>query len=151
MLEPDRADWPLPPRPLVLPWPPPSPQPTRFFRWMAPSTFLSSWSFMGFSCWRRPTPPLGGAAGLGFSRVSSVLAQLLEVLSEPELKQGLDRGVHDGDVVLGPHRLREHVLDARGLEHGAHAAAGDEAGARGGRPEEHLAAVKFAYHVVRYG
>src|SRR5687768_12869848 len=46
MLPPERAVWPLPPRPLVLPWPPPSPQPTRFFRCTAPGTFFNSWSLI---------------------------------------------------------------------------------------------------------
>src|SRR4051812_12728362 len=58
MLLPERADWPLPPRPLVLPWPPPSPQPTRFFRCTAPGTFFSSCSFIWFfPLWRPDQRP----------------------------------------------------------------------------------------------
>src|SRR5258708_38568325 len=59
--------------------------------------------------------------------------------------------MNDGDVVLGTHRLGENVVDARGLEDGADAAAGDEAGAVGGGTEEHLAAIVFAEDLVRDG
>jgi len=55
----------------------------------------------------------------------------------------------DGDVVLGPHRFRENVANARGFEDGADAAAGDDAGAGTGRAEEYLAAVVFTQHFVR--
>src|SRR5437016_5522972 len=60
MLLPERAVWPLPPRPLVLPWPPPSPQPTRFLRCTAPGTFFNSWSFMDGSSEGGAPSPIGG-------------------------------------------------------------------------------------------
>src|ERR1700685_4233350 len=99
MLEPERADCPFPPRPLVLPWPPPSPQPTRFLRWMAPSTFFSSWSFIVFSS-EAPRP----AFARGGTRIrldvwvsgdrALGLAQLGEVLGEAQLEQRVHVGVH---------------------------------------------------------
>src|SRR3954468_18640276 len=76
-------------------------------------------------------------------------AEGLEVLLEAQLAQAVEGRVDDGDVVLRTHRLGENVMDARGLEDGAHAAAGDEAGAVGSRAEEDLAAVEFAEDLVR--
>src|SRR3569623_301876 len=45
-------------------------------------------------------------------------------------------------------RLRHDVLHAEGLEHGAHRAAGDDAGSRRGRAQEHLAGTVTACDVV---
>src|SRR5581483_5782471 len=67
MLPPERAVWPLPPLPLVLPWPPPSPQPTRFLRCTAPFTFRSSWSFIWFVPLWRPDDQTGSAELGSFS------------------------------------------------------------------------------------
>src|SRR5690349_3424778 len=46
MATPERAFWPLTPRPAVLPEPEPMPRPRRFLEWVAPSLSLSSLSFM---------------------------------------------------------------------------------------------------------
>src|SRR3954467_9005512 len=139
MLLPERAVWPLPPRPLVLPWPPPSPQPTRFFRCTAPGTFFSSWSFMWFLR-RRP----GGAAARDSDLIkifcddrpkparcaaSVNLAHRRDVLRQPELHQAVQRRMHHGDVVRRTHRLGENVLHAGRFEDGAHSATSNEAGA----------------------
>src|SRR5258708_2660778 len=144
---PERALWPLPPRVEVLPWPPPSPQPTRFLRCTAPGTFVRLWRrILVFPDFWAPPPAREGRLG-----VCQLGAESLEVLLKAELAQAVERGVDDGDVVLGAHRLGEDVVDARGLEDGADAAAGDQAGAVGGGTEEHLAAVVFAEDLVRDG
>src|ERR1700679_3948745 len=109
MLEPERADCPFPPRPLVLPWPPPSPQPTRFLRWIAPGTFLSSWSFMVYSS-EAPRPAHGGTELGWVERDALGLAELREALGQVELEERVDRSVDDRDVVLRTHRLRQDVL-----------------------------------------
>src|SRR6476619_5772487 len=48
MATPERAFWPLTPRPAVLPEPEPMPRPRRFLECVAPSLSLSSLSFMMF-------------------------------------------------------------------------------------------------------
>src|SRR5688572_13533706 len=46
MATPERAFWPLTPRPAVLPEPEPMPRPRRFLEWVAPSLSRRSLSFM---------------------------------------------------------------------------------------------------------
>src|SRR5947209_16685920 len=127
MLPPERAVWPLPPRPEVLPWPPPSPQPTRFLRCTAPGTFLSSWSFMDFLI---GAPPRSAGTELGFKgrgtkAGSARFANARDVFRETQLEQAVERRMHDGDVIRGTHRFREDVLHAGGFEDSAHAATRD--------------------------
>src|SRR3954470_10358264 len=145
MEPPERPFWPLPPTPEVLPWPPPSPQPTRFLRCTAPLTLTRLWRriFWIPKFWRR-LRDCGNDSDLFLQGDDRLSAEGLEVLLEAQLAQAVEGRVNDGDVVLRTHRLGENVMDARGLEDSAHAAAGDEAGAGGSRAEEHLAAVEFA-------
>src|SRR6266496_3351330 len=51
--------------------------------------------------------------------------------------QGRHGRVHDVDRVVGAERLRQHVVDARALQHRAHRATGDDAGTGRGRTEQH--------------
>src|SRR5512139_1658952 len=52
--------------------------------------------------------------------------------------ESVHRRAHDVDRVARAIRLREHVADAGALEHGAHAAARDDAGTVSGRLHVHL-------------
>ena len=58
-------------------------------------------------------------------------------------------GLQHVDRVRRAERLREHVADAAELEHGAHAAAGDDAGAGRGRAQQHARRAEAAEHLVR--
>src|SRR4029078_4195829 len=57
-------------------------------------------------------------------------------------------GAHHVVGVRAAERFRHHVLDAEGLEHGTHGAAGDDAGARRGCPQDHPARAMLAGDVV---
>src|SRR6185369_7032884 len=139
MLPPLRAVWPLPPLPLVLPWPLPSPQPTRFFRCTAPFTFFSSWSFMDFPREGRRASSMQRATRIYFEMRSARFAGRRNIFGKAELAEAFERRVHDSDVVRGTHRLRENVLHAGGFEDRTHTTTSDEAGA-GRRGLEHDAA-----------
>src|SRR5580698_301602 len=58
-------------------------------------------------------------------------------------------GVHHVDRVGRALRLRQHVADAGALEHGAHRAAGDDAGTWAGRLEQHHAGRRLTADGVR--
>src|SRR5215472_6399048 len=68
--------------------------------------------------------------------------------------QRLERGhggVHHVDRVGRAERPGQHVADPRALEHGAHRAAGDDAGTGAGRLEQHYAGRRLTLHGVRDG
>src|SRR5690606_22286833 len=66
-----------------------------------------------------------------------------------QARQRVHRRADDVVRVRGALALREHVVDAGALQHGADAAAGDDAGSRRGRLEEDDAGVLAALHRVR--
>src|SRR5688572_5454197 len=74
-----------------------------------------------------------------------------DLLGADEVLQRLHRGVHDVDRVRGAEALREHVVDAGALEHGADRATGDDAGTRAGRLEQHDTGRRLTLHRVRDG
>src|SRR5579875_714562 len=71
------------------------------------------------------------------------------LLRTDQLAQRVDRRMDDVDRVVRAERLRQHVVDTRALEHGAHRAAGDDAGTGAGRLEQHDARCLLALHRVR--
>src|SRR6478736_16535 len=147
MEPPERPFWPLPPEPEVLPWPLPSPQPTRFLRCTAPLTLTRLWRRIflipKFGAARRIAPDDSDYYWTILS------AEGLEVFREAQLAQAIERRVDDGDVVLRTHRLGEDVVDAGRFEDRADTAAGDEAGTGGSGAKEDLAAVVLAEDLVR--
>src|SRR6267154_1307433 len=98
MEPPERPFWPLPPTPEVLPWPPPSPQPTRFLRCTAPLTLTRLWRRIFW------IPDLGAPARgkRGPTRINEVSDRLgaegLEVFLEAQLAQAVEGRMDDGDV-----------------------------------------------------
>src|SRR3954463_12742919 len=114
MEPPERPFWPLPPAPEVLPWPPPSPQPTRFLRWTAPLTLTRLWRRIflipKFGAVRRMSPDDSDCYGMILG------AEGLEVFRQAQLAQAIERRMDDGDVVLRTHRLGEDVVDTGRLE-----------------------------------
>src|SRR5258706_12642790 len=110
---PERAVWPLPPRPLVLPWPLDSPWPRRLRRCLAPGRGLRSCNRMGrlnklnelnkqrqlSRSWNRAS--LNSSRRLGgvhFSDFHSSSA--INIFAEPEALQSLQGGFyHIGSVV----------------------------------------------------
>src|SRR3712207_9019068 len=69
-----------------------------------------------------------------------------DLLGADEVLQRLHRGVHDVDRVRGAEALREHVVDAGALEHGAHRTTGDDTGTRAGRLEQHDTGGRLTLH-----
>src|SRR6478736_2384265 len=65
-----------------------------------------------------------------------------DFLGAPQLAKRLLRRLQHVDRVRGAERLRQHILDAAELEHGPHAATGDDAGAGRGRPQEHAGCIE---------
>ena len=76
-------------------------------------------------------------------------AQRGDLLGALQRAQPFDRRLHEIDRVLGAEALREHVLDAGQLEHGAHRAAGDHAGSLRGGLQQHLAGAVAADDLMR--
>src|SRR5664279_908021 len=68
-----------------------------------------------------------------------------------QVLQRLDGGVHDVDRVVRAERLAQHIVDAGALQHGTHRAAGDDAGTRAGRTEQHDTGRRLTLHGVRDG
>src|ERR1035437_457962 len=59
--------------------------------------------------------------------------------------------MHDRDVILGPHRLGEDILDAGSFEDRAHTATSDQAGTGRSGLQQHFATIVFAEDIVRNG
>src|SRR5919205_392982 len=74
-----------------------------------------------------------------------------DLLGADEVLQRLHGGVHDVDRVRRAEALREHVVDARALQHGTHRATGDDTGTGAGRLEQHDAGRRRTLHRVRDG
>src|SRR5690606_14280461 len=68
-----------------------------------------------------------------------------------ELLKRLDRRVDDVDRVRRAERLRQHVVDAGALEHGAHGTTGDDTGTGGRRTQQHDTGGGLTLHGVRDG
>src|SRR5690606_16586070 len=88
-----------------------------------------------FAC--EPRRPLTRRTLTGPALVSILaMLQVLHLLAAPgrdagrrvHVRQALERGADEVDRVARAGRLRQHVLHAHRLEHGAHRAAGDHAG-----------------------
>src|SRR5580704_3068934 len=72
-----------------------------------------------------------------------------DLLGPIQALQGRDRRVHDVDRVRRAQRAGQHVVDPGALEHGPDRAAGDDAGTRAGRLEQHHARRFLALDRVR--
>src|SRR6185369_14545629 len=72
-----------------------------------------------------------------------------DLLRPVQRLQRRDRRVHDVDRVRRAERLRQHVVDAGALQHGADRAAGDDAGTGAGRLEQYDAGRRLALDRVR--
>src|SRR5579875_326101 len=72
-----------------------------------------------------------------------------DLLRTNELTQRVHGGMHDVDRVVRAERLGQHVVHAGALEHGAHGAAGDDAGTGASRLEQHDAGRLLALHRMR--
>src|SRR5262245_31472226 len=88
--------------------------------------------------------PLPWAAGLRLQVLERLAARAHCLFSRTELLKRVHGGVNDVVRVGRPDALGEDVLHARHFQHVAHRAAGDDAGAFGGRLEQHLAGAELA-------
>src|SRR5579864_3891037 len=101
--------------------------------------------------WRRLG--LGRAVGRGQALADDLLdlfaAQLSDLLSRLELLQRGQGRAHGVDGVVGAVRLGQDVLDPGGLDHSAHRAARDDAGARRRGLEHDAGGAPLQAHLVR--
>src|SRR3954454_4607774 len=72
-----------------------------------------------------------------------------DLLPADELLQRCHGRMHDVDRIVRAEGLGEHVVDAGALEHGAHRTAGDDAGTRARRLQQHDTGRLLALHRVR--
>ena len=72
-----------------------------------------------------------------------------DVLGAPQVLEPVDRGLRHVDRVRGAEALGEHVADPGELEHGAHAATGDDAGSLARRAQEDARGTELAEDLVR--
>src|SRR5436190_392175 len=127
---PERAFWPFTPRPAVLPLPEPPPRPTRMRFLVEPSLGASSLSLViSASPWR-------SVAG----------AEAPTRLCEERSVEGL--ALHDLHEMVD---LGDHPAHRGGVQHRAHRAAGDHAGAGRRRADHDLARAPAAVAVVVQG
>src|SRR5690606_27930358 len=89
------------------------------------------------------------ASFLAMDDVLQLLAALgRDVARRVHAGQALDRGADEVDRVARTDGLGQHVLDAHGLEHGAHRATGDDTGTLGRRLHEHAGGAMAGLHGV---
>src|SRR6185436_579771 len=116
---PERAVWPLPPRPEVLPWPLDSPLPRRLRRCLAPGRGFKSCKRITVLCSQARSGRLSlrngcRRRGFGFHRDS---AATIDFFALAQLQQRVQCRFDDVGRVLGTERLAEDILHARGFEH----------------------------------
>src|SRR3990170_2491567 len=87
----------------------------------------------------------------GSSRPSERLPPRDDFLGHTKAGESFERGLHHVDRVVAAERLGEHISDARRLQDGAHATAGNDAGARRGGLQQHLRRAVLSEHRVRDG
>ena len=105
--------------------------------------FTLAFGLGGFRCFR------GHFRGNGWSsRLDRFAAQLEDGFLGAELLEGVERRLDDIGGVAGAERLGEEVLDTRRFDHGAHAAAGDEAGSGRSGAQEDASAAELAHDFV---
>ena len=71
------------------------------------------------------------------------------LLLGPQLLQGVDRGLDQQDRVVGAEALGEDIADAGSFADGSHRGAGDHAGTRAGRHQQHASRPVAALDDVR--
>ncbi len=102
--------------------------------------------------WRQPQPRhrLGHLLGLPRQHLADALAARLGDVLGPTQVAAAPRpaAFSHVDRIGRAERLREHVADTAELEHGADAAAGDDAGSRRGRTQQHARRAELAEHLV---
>src|SRR6266700_4479760 len=140
---PERAVCPLPPRPLVLPWPLDSPWPSRLRRCLAPGRGLRSCKRINKS----------GRGHRRFNRFGRRLyfetATAIDVIAQAELLQRAQRGFHDVVRVLRAERLGQYILEADGFENRADGFAGDDSRSGRGWAQQNVRAAKAPGDLVR--
>src|SRR5216684_4304902 len=142
---PERAVWPLPPRPLVLPWPLDSPWPSRLRRCLAPGRGLKS-------CKRIKRSGRGGRRFDRFGRRPYFeAATAVDVVPQAELLQRAQRGFHDVGRVLRAERLGQYILEPDGFEDRPDGFAGDHSRSGRGRTQQNMRAAKAPGDLVRNG
>ena len=83
--------------------------------------------------------------------VEDLAADLVYLIAQAEVLERGDGGLDDVGVIAGSQGLREDIADARGLDYGADAAAGDDAGTGRRRLEQDAAATEFPNDLMRDG
>src|SRR5438128_4006466 len=94
---------------------------------------------------------LAGTRGLLHGSVVAVAAPAsgVQILESLELAKRVDGGLEDVVRIVRPQRLRQDVLDADGFQHGPYRAAGNDAGARHRRLQEHAAGAEVSRDLAR--
>src|SRR5207245_4461964 len=124
---PERAVWPLPPRPLVLPWPLDSPWPRRFRRCLAPgrgfrscNRIVETWCVVrGAWCvkqayldYGRFSGRSGGWRRRGFNFLDLHAAASVNVFAEAQAEQSLQRGFDHIGGIFRAERLAQDIFHA---------------------------------------
>src|SRR5206468_4035864 len=119
---PERAVWPLPPRPEVLPCPELSPMPSRFVRCFAPGRFFKLCKRIVMSARSCRSMPRHAAHTENFG-------------SGTQLFERVQRGLDHVNGIARTQRFAQHITHADHFEHRAHAATGNDAGPRACRAQ----------------
>src|SRR5437867_1896280 len=135
---PERAVWPLPPRPLVLPWPLDSPWPSLLRRCLAPGRGLRSCKRIKISSRRQ-----------WFLHTQFQAAAAVNVRAQAKLLQRRLGRLRNVCGIFRAQRFAQYVFHAGRFQDRAHRLAGDDAGARRGRTEQHAGATKPRNDLVR--
>src|SRR5580658_5523623 len=87
----------------------------------------------------------------GFGMVGGAAAETIYILGAAEFGQRLERRLDQVVRIRRAQALGQDVADARELDHGAHAARRDDAGALGRRPQHDASGAETSDHFVRNG
>ena len=93
--------------------------------------------------------PVGGSVSSTTSASPPLRLSMRSLFLRRQLLERLEGGSHEVVRVGRPQRLRQDVGDPGRLGDGADGSAGDDAGTRGGRAEQHPAGPEVADHLVR--
>src|SRR6187431_2164085 len=123
---PERAVWPLPPRPEVLPWPLDSPWPRRLRRCLAPGRgFKSCKRINQLSCDRS-----NYGRGLFLFIFQGDAATFVNIFAQTQSLQRSKRGLDHIGSVLRTERFAQHIFETHGFENGTNGFAGDDSCSR---------------------
>src|SRR4051812_19558196 len=132
---PDRAVWPLPPRPEVLPCPLDSPLPRRLRRCLEPGRGFRSCKRIKLS---RKSSWSCGRLGSRCGRLDLQTAAAVNLFAQTKLLQAMQSGLYNISRIFGTERLAQNILDADRLQNRTNGLPGNNPSSGRGRAQQNV-------------